>query len=72
MASAFFYGAVSARYDLPRLMQQAEEASKNQMRGLIAETDWDGIKVESSLQIGHAGQQICARTVEHSADLRFQ
>jgi nucleotide-binding universal stress UspA family protein len=58
-----------ARYDLPLLMQQAEDASRNQMRDLIAETDWDGIEVESSLQIGHAGQQICARALEHGADL---
>ena len=65
----FITGDESARYDLPLLMQQAEEASKNQMRDLIAETDWDGIKVESSLQIGHAGQQICARALEHGADV---
>lgn len=58
-----------ARYDLPLLMQQAEKASRNQMRNLIAKTDWDGIAVESSLQIGHAGQQICARAIEHRADV---
>ena len=58
-----------ARYDFPLLMQQAENASRAQMRDLLAQTDWDGIEVESSLQIGHAGQQICARTIEHHADL---
>jgi nucleotide-binding universal stress UspA family protein len=58
-----------ARYDLPLLMQQAEKASRNQMRDLIAQTDWDGVEVESSLQIGHAGQQICARAIEHHADV---
>jgi nucleotide-binding universal stress UspA family protein len=58
-----------ARYDLPLLMQQAEKASRHQMRDLIEKTDWDGIDVEQSLQIGHAGQQICARAAEHDADL---
>ena len=58
-----------ARYDLPLLMQQSEKESQNQMRDLIETTDWDGIEVESSLQIGHAGQQICARALEHKADV---
>jgi len=58
-----------ARYDLPLLMQQAEKASRKQMRDLIEKTDWNGIEVESSLQIGHAGQQICARALEHGADV---
>lgn len=58
-----------ARYDWPLLMQQAEKASRNQMRNLIEKTDWDGIEVESSLQIGHAGQQICARAIDHHADV---
>ena len=58
-----------ARYDWPLLMQQTEKASRNQMRNLIEKTDWDGIEVESSLQIGHAGQQICARAIDHHADV---
>lgn len=56
------------RYDLPVLMRQAEKASRHQMR-LLKTMDWDGIEVELSLQIGHAGQQICARALEHRADL---
>lgn len=58
-----------ALYDLPLLMQQAEKTSRRQMRDLIRETDWEGIEVQASLQIGHAGQQICARAVEDDADL---
>jgi nucleotide-binding universal stress UspA family protein len=58
-----------ARYDLPLLMQREEKASRRQMRDLIEQTDWEGIEVKPSLQIGHAGQQICARAVEHRADL---
>ena len=58
-----------ARYDLPLLMQQAEKVSRRQMRELILETAWDGIDVKPSLQIGHAGQQICARAAEDDADL---
>jgi nucleotide-binding universal stress UspA family protein len=58
-----------ARYDLPLLMQREEKASRRQMRDLIEQTDWEGLEVKPSLQIGHAGQQICARAVEHRADL---
>jgi nucleotide-binding universal stress UspA family protein len=58
-----------ARYDLPLLMHQAETASRKQMREFMETTEWDGIKVQPSLQIGHAGQQICARAAEHGADL---
>ena len=54
-----------ARYDFPLLMQQAEKAARNQMGDLVEKADWDGIEVESSLQIGHAGQQICARAIDH-------
>lgn len=58
-----------ARYDLPLLLHQAEAASRRQMREFMETTEWDGIKVQPSLQIGHAGQQICARASEHRADL---
>jgi nucleotide-binding universal stress UspA family protein len=58
-----------ARYDLPLLMQEEEKASRRQMRNLIEKTDWAGVEVKPSLQIGHAGEQICARALEHRADL---
>jgi nucleotide-binding universal stress UspA family protein len=58
-----------ARYDLPLLMQQEEKASRRQMRELIQKTDWEGIQVRPSLQIGHAGQQICVRAAEDDVDL---
>lgn len=58
-----------ARYDLPLLMQQAEKASRTQMRDLVARKDWDGIEVKGSLQIGHAGQQICAQAEAEQADV---
>lgn len=58
-----------ARYDLPLLMQQEEKASRRQMRDLIEKTDWEGLDVKPSLQIGHAGQQICARAAGHHAAL---
>lgn len=65
----YFTSDEYARYDWPLLMQQAEKSSRSQMRDLIEKTDWEGIEVESSLQIGHAGQQICARALEHKADV---
>lgn len=58
-----------SRYDLPLLMQQMEKVGRDQIRDLIRKTDWDGIEVESSMQIGHAGQQICARAITQRADL---
>jgi len=58
-----------ARYNLPMLMQQIEKAARKQMRDLIEERDWEGIEVESSMQIGHPGQQICARAIDHHADV---
>ena len=39
------------------------------MRALVEETDWDGVKVENSVENGHAGEQICRRAQELGADL---
>lgn len=57
------------RYDYPLLMEEAEKASREHMRDLVKKTDWKGIKVEPSLQAGHAGQQICARAKDQGVDL---
>ncbi len=57
------------RYDLPLLMQQAEKAARQQMRELVRQTDWDGTKVETTLEVGHAGQQICDRANDRGVDL---
>jgi nucleotide-binding universal stress UspA family protein len=58
-----------ARYDLPRLMQYAEKVAREQMRDLVRKTDWSGLKIETSLQIGHPGQQICERAEDCATDL---
>ena len=58
-----------ARYDLPLLMEQSEKAAQRQMRDLVAKMRSNGLKVESSIQIGHAGQQICAGAEAEHADL---
>lgn len=58
-----------ARYDLPLLMQEAEKTSREEMQALVQKTDWEGIKVEASLQIGHPGDQICVQAKHHRADL---
>jgi nucleotide-binding universal stress UspA family protein len=39
------------------------------MDDLVRKTDWNGLKVETSLQVGHAGQQICERAEDCGADL---
>jgi nucleotide-binding universal stress UspA family protein len=58
-----------ARYDLPRLMQYAEKTAREQMQDLVEKTDWGGLQVETSLQTGHAGQQICDGARDCGADL---
>jgi nucleotide-binding universal stress UspA family protein len=58
-----------ARYDLPHLLEQIDEAATQQMRDLVQQTDWNGVEVETSIQIGHAGQQICAEAGDRKADL---
>jgi nucleotide-binding universal stress UspA family protein len=65
----YFTSDEYARYDWPLLMEQAEKSSRSQMRDLMEKTDWEGVEVEASLQIGHAGQQICARAFEEKADV---
>jgi nucleotide-binding universal stress UspA family protein len=57
------------RYDLPRLMQYAEEIAREQMQDLVEKTDWGGLQVETSVQTGHAGQQICDGARDCAADL---
>jgi nucleotide-binding universal stress UspA family protein len=58
-----------ARYDFPLLMQQTEKAAQQQMRNLVRKTDWEGLKVEISLAIGHAGLEICDRAQDRQADV---
>ena len=58
-----------ARYDFPLLMEQEVKNSRRQMRELIENTDWEGIEVTSSLQIGHPGEQICAGADKEGADV---
>jgi nucleotide-binding universal stress UspA family protein len=58
-----------ARYDFPLLLEQSEKAAQKQLRELIAKVEQDGVKAELSLQIGHAGQQICARADVEQADI---
>jgi nucleotide-binding universal stress UspA family protein len=58
-----------ARYDMPRLLQYAETSAREQMHDLVEKTDWDGVEVETSLQSGHPGQQICDGAKDSSIDL---
>ena len=58
-----------ARYDLPLLLEQIDEAAKQHMRDLVQQTNWNGVEVEASIQIGHAGQQICVEAGDRKADL---
>jgi nucleotide-binding universal stress UspA family protein len=57
------------RYDMPRLLQCAETSAREQMHDLIETTDWDGLEVETCVQVGHPGQQICDRAKDSGVDL---
>src|SRR6266540_3210371 len=58
-----------SRYDLPRFMQQAYVVARDQMRDLFEKTDWERLEVETSLQTGHPGQQICEHARDSDMDL---
>jgi universal stress protein A len=58
-----------ARYDLPLLLEQTNEAAKQQIRDLVQQTNWNGIELKTSIQVGHAGQQICAEASDRKAGL---
>jgi nucleotide-binding universal stress UspA family protein len=58
-----------ARYDFPSVMENLEKFAQEQMHDLVTNTDWEGIKVESTLEVGHAGEQICDRAKDRNADL---
>lgn len=57
------------KFDLPALMEETEKAAEKQMRELRRRTDWNGIKVETLLETGHAGQRICDEAKDRGADL---
>ena len=57
-----------ARYDLPKLLQQTEKSARGQMRDFVAKTNWGGVEIDTTIKIGHAGEQICAAAAER-ADL---
>ncbi len=56
-------------YDLPALIEWAEKAAHQQMHDLVQRTNWDGLQVDTSVPIGHAGEQICAGAGDAGADL---
>ena len=58
-----------ARYDLPRLMQHADGFARDQMRALVENTNWEGVEVDTTLQSGHPGQQICEYARDQDMDL---
>ena len=55
--------------DLPPLLAVAEQSAREQMLELISDTDWEGLTVEHTLESGHAGEMVCRRARDFSADL---
>ena len=58
-----------ARYDFPLLMAQSQKAAKAQMSDLVRQTKAEGFKIETALEVGHPGDQICAQAQDRRADL---
>lgn len=58
-----------ARYNFPLLMQEVEKAAREQMNDLVRRTEWEGVKIDTALEVGHAGQQICDRAQDRHANL---
>lgn len=56
-------------YDLPPLLAASEESARDQMQELVKGTNWDGIAVETILESGHAGEQICRQAEKGGAEL---
>jgi nucleotide-binding universal stress UspA family protein len=56
-------------YDFSPLLAASEEAARTQMQELVEGTDWGGLKVETLLESGHAGDQICRRAEERGIEL---
>jgi nucleotide-binding universal stress UspA family protein len=57
------------RYDLPLLTQQSEKIAREQMRDLVQKLQKEELEVSSAVEIGHAGQQICAAAEQDRIDL---
>ena len=58
-----------ARYDYPEVMNRVETAAREQMKELFETADWHGLKIETAIESGHPGQQICDRANDRGADL---
>jgi nucleotide-binding universal stress UspA family protein len=56
------------RYDLPLLTQQSEKIAREQMRELVQKLKREGLEVTSSIEIGHAGLEICAQAEREHVD----
>lgn len=61
--------AENMRYDFPQLLQAAENAAREQIDALVRTTDWAGVSIETTLETGHPGDQICRRAEVLGADL---
>ena len=57
------------RHDFPGLVRWAEKTAREQMRELVQRTQWDQVKVETAVDMGHAGQHICDRAKDSDIDL---
>jgi nucleotide-binding universal stress UspA family protein len=65
----YFASDEYARYDFPDLTRRAEATAKKQLRDLVRQSDFNGLKVEIALEVGHAGQQICEQAADLEVDL---
>jgi nucleotide-binding universal stress UspA family protein len=65
----YFVSEEYRRYDLPAVMEEVERAGRQQLGELAEEIEREGIRVETDLEMGHAGERICGKAKECGADL---
>ena len=58
-----------SRYDFPMVVEEAEKIAQKEMRQVEKKTRLQGIEVESSIQFGHPGNEICDAAENRRADL---
>ncbi len=58
-----------ARYDYPQLLQVSERVAREQMDKLVRKLAAEDVHVESLVEVGHAGLEICAAAEAQRANL---
>lgn len=58
-----------AHYDFPELLGRIEKAAGEQLRKLTRKSEFAGLEVDTALEVGHSGEQICGQAERRDVDL---